>query len=74
MRYRIKQISDDVFIAQVKETWYYKWESIDNVINLSWSTNTKYHYNDTYEKAIDVIERHKKYIAKKKEYPKYYKI
>lgn len=75
MKFRIKQIADNIFIAQVKETWYYKWESIDNIINLSWSSKTnKYHYNETYEEALIVIERHKKYLKEKSKYPKYYKV
>lgn len=75
MKYRIKQIADDIFIAQVKEAWYLKWESIDNIINFNWSTSVKkFHYNETFEAALAVIEIHKKNLETKKQYPKYHKV
>lgn len=75
MKFRIKQIADNIFIAQVKEAWYYKWESIDNILNLSWTSRAnKYHYNETYEEALKVIKDHKKHLETKNKYPKYYKV
>lgn len=74
MKYRIKQIADDIFIAQYKECFLFKWESIDNIINLTWTTSMKYHYNETYEAALKVIENHKKHLETKNKYPKYHKV
>lgn len=74
MKYRIKQIADDIFIAQCKEWWFDTWESIDNILNLSWATYRKYHYNETFEAALQVIEKHKKHLETTKQYPKYHKV
>ena len=74
MKYRIKQIDKNIFIAQCKEYFLFKWESIDNIINLSWTTTKKYHHNETLEDALKVIENHKKYLKTKNQYPKYHKV
>ena len=74
MIFRVKQIDDNIFIAQVKDRWYGDWASIDNVDNFSWWSTESYSHNKTLEDALSVIERHKKYIERKKEYPKYYKV
>jgi hypothetical protein len=74
MQYRIKQTAENIFIAQCKECFLFKWESIDNIINLVWTTSRKYHHNETFEAALEVIENHKKHLESKHKYPKYYKV
>lgn len=74
MKYRIKQIANDIFIAQCKKWYDYQWESIDNINNFVWYTTESYSNNKTYEEALCVIERYKKYLKEKNKYPKYYKL
>lgn len=73
MKYRVKQIAENIFIPQCKECFLFKWESIDNIDNYVWTTIEKYSHNETLEQALSVIVRHKKYLESKNKYPKYYK-
>ena len=75
MRFRIKQIDKNIFIAQCKEWYEFSWDSIDKINNYLWLTTPKSHcHNKTYEEALQVIERHKKYLKEKNKYPKYFKV
>lgn len=73
MKYRVKQIAENIFIPQCRESWFDTWESIDNIDNYVWNFTEKYSHNETLEKALSVIVRHKKYLESKIKYPKYYK-
>jgi hypothetical protein len=74
MRYRIKQVSSDIFIPQCREYFFLQWGSIDNINNYAWNTTEKYSHNKTYDEAFKVIENYKKYLRTKNKYPKYYKV
>lgn len=74
MKYRIKQKADNIFIAQCKQGFFDYWESIDSVDNYVWYQVDKYSYNETLEQALKVIERHKEYLKRKNQYPKYHKV
>lgn len=73
MKYRVKQIAENIFIPQCREFFIFKWESIDNIDNYVWTTIEKYSHNETLEQALSVIVRYKKYLESKNKYPKYYK-
>lgn len=67
MRYRIIEESNGYY-PQEKQCFLYKWEYIDNlVIKLTWPEFYKYHsIVDTYDKALEVVERRKQYLKDKK--------
>lgn len=73
MKYRVKQIAENIFIAQCKQGFFDYWKSIDNIDNFVWCQVEKYSNNDTLEQALSVIVRYKKYLESKNKYPKYYK-
>ena len=74
MRFRIKQIADDIFVGQCKEWYEFSWNSIDRIDNYLWLSPKIYCHNKTYEEALQVIERHKKNLKRKNQYPKYFKV
>lgn len=74
MQYRVKQTADNIFIPQCRICFISKWEAIDNIDNYVWYTVEHYSHNETLEKAMSVIVRHKKYLESKHKYPKYYKV
>lgn len=74
MDYRIKQIEKNTFIAQYRQCFLFKWESIDNIQNYTWTYVEKYCYNKTYDEAFEVIQRHKRHLEQVVKYPKYWKI
>lgn len=79
MKYRIKQISENEFIAQVKNGFLGDWFGIyyDKVY-----CTTFYHYSyqkefcivETKERAIEIINLYKVQLEKQKKYPIYIKI
>lgn len=76
MHYRVKQISKDQFIPQVKKHWFGKWIEIKEQSVFNYSTNTgKYLYIvDSYGKAMEILEKYKNNCKEIKNYPKYWKI
>ncbi len=74
MQYRIKQIDENIFIPQCRKYWLDEWESLDNELNFTWIIKVSYAHHDSYEKALNTIERYKKYLKEKNKYPKYYKV
>ena len=74
MEYRIKQREKNTFVAQCRKCFLFKWESIDNEANYSWSNIEKYSYCKTYDEAFQVIQRYKRHLEQVVKYPKYWKI
>ena len=77
MKFRIKQIDDNVFIPQVKKALFDSWDGIDNKLNQTWmgkEYQTKYCVKPTLLEALQEVEIYKTRIHKKNGYPKYYKL
>ena len=77
MKFRIKQIDDNVFIPQVKKGWFNSWNGIDNKWNETWMGNgfqTRYCAKPTLLEAQQEVEIYKTRIHKKNSYPKYYNL
>lgn len=74
MRYRVKQISSDVFIPQCKSWYDFEWGNIDRVDNFVRYTTSSYSRCSSLESAKEVITRSKDFKLKQKKYPKYFKI
>jgi hypothetical protein len=80
-KYRIKQISENLFIPQVSKGIFDSLFGIFDGIAIEDNTTTWYikEYQDIYcatdslEKAKEVIEKYKNKINSEKRYPKYHK-
>ena len=77
MKFRIKQIDENIYIPQVKKYFFDNWNGIDNRWDEVWSNEffqTKYCKQNTYQDALNEIEIWKTKNHKKKNYPKYFEI
>lgn len=77
MKFRIKQIDENIYIPQIKQDFFSSWYGIDNNWNELWydkSFQTKYCGQKTYQEALNEIEVWKTKNHKKKNYPKYFEI
>lgn len=78
MKYRIKQLSKNEFVPQVKENIFTKWGSI-KYYKSTVEPFYIYHYNEeycarnTYEAAEIVIKLHKEWCKEREGYPIYHK-
>ena len=72
-KYRIKQISEKLFIPQVKDSFFSSWLSIDDDLQ-TWNGTF---YSERYcvccslEEAKEIIEKYKNIIENKLTKPKY---
>ena len=65
--YRIKQISENIFIAQYKKWYWNDWKSIDKFDDYLWSIDAKDTFFTNIDSAKEAIKNYKKY-------PKYFKV
>jgi hypothetical protein len=76
MKFRIKQIDDNLFIPQVKHNYFSSWYGICDNSNI-WISEMNQIDNcvfDKYEKANNIICIYKIKRYNKKIYPKYHKL
>ena len=77
MKFRIKQIDENIYIPQLKKNLFSSWCGIDNNWNEIWWDaffQTKYCSQKTYQDALNEIEIWKTKNHKKKNYPKYFEV
>jgi hypothetical protein len=66
IKYRIKSINNEIFIAQKKSCFFCNWESIDRIdFFYLWEYNLKYCECSTFAEAENVIFQNKELIKKK---------
>jgi hypothetical protein len=73
MKYRIKQYSENEFLAEIKKDWFSPWEALDTQI----TSLSYYHIKPivkTFEEAKMIIERRKEWFELNKQYPKIHEI
>lgn len=73
MRYRVKQMSENCFLAQCKTSFLFRWENIDRTDNFTWIYDVSNAIHPSLETAKQSIKRYRLYYENKKQYPKYYK-
>jgi hypothetical protein len=69
IQYRVKQISENRFIPQVKTSFFSNWKSISR-----YNPKTTVLIFESILCWCDTLEQAKEVIKKNKEYPKYYDI
>lgn len=67
MKYRIIEVRNGYY-PQEKKYFFSKWEYIDNLVGqYTWDANMKHHsFVSTYDEALKVVEKRKKYLKDKK--------
>jgi hypothetical protein len=78
MKYRIKQISEKQFLAEIKKDWFTPWEALDIHNPVFTWVDLKEYQNlcivETMQHAKLIIERHKEWMESQNKYPKFFEI
>lgn len=72
MKYRVKQINENCFLAQCRTCFIFTWNNIDRINNYTWKYDVSNAIHKSLDDAMITINRYRIYIKNKKQYPKYY--
>jgi hypothetical protein len=75
MRFRIKQIKNNIFIPQCKANFFSSWYSIDRTSDIyTWIGENSFSHHSSMEDANNSIKRYKDNLKSKNRYPIYHKV